>query len=629
MSLYKESTDFFHAPVSGKYMEYGYMGYHKNDGVAVFRFWAPDADSVALVGDFCDWCDGISMSRTVSDGMWEVTLKDAEVSEGDKYKYKILSHGKVRYAPDPFAFSSEVSSETASVICDIYSEYKWKDNGWLDYRGKYARSFSRLPLNIYELHMGSWKHGENDTPYTYEEMARELAPYVKQMGYTHIEIMPIVEPCRNILGDLTHFSLFAPSSRFGTPIDFKSFVDSMHEAGIGVILDWLEDPFSQSKDNNVIFEDILGAFFGEDHAAGAASSVEEMELLRNCLEKFLISNADYWIKEYHLDGLCVENTDSLLYFKILKMVEDRITSLGGAQSSEPFLRRLNIHIKGESPDTLMIAGNISAKDNAVGYDRGGLGFDIKWNSSRSNSILEYAAMDFYSRKYSHEKIKFSSEGGHDGRSIIPVSHNEVSRGRRSFLDGMSGDYWRKFAGVRAFLGYIMTQPGKKLTFMGTEVGQFRECNYKRDIEWFLLEYESHAKLQYYISELNHFYLSSPPLWENEDKGGSFAWIEPADSDRGVISYRRLGNDGKELIIIVNFTPNVYENYTLGVPVPSVYAEALNSDSKRFGGSGVINDRDIVTDAKPHNFYPYSLKLRIPPLAMTVLRLKRKKIQRKI
>ena len=613
------------------YRAYEYLGAHKTDDGYIFRVWAPNADRIFLAGDFNNWGEDAPLERISEAGIWEITLGNDRISAGNKYKYKIYGCGQVHFKADPYATEAGLPPETASVV-PTQSEYEWRDGGWLAYRKKNAGKFYSLPMNIYELHMGSWKRHEDGTPFSYTELARDLAPYVKQMGYTHIEMMPITEyPFEGSWGYQVS-SYFAPTTRYGTSDELKSFIDSMHEAGIGVILDWVPAHFPKDRFGLYEFDGKpLYEYQGADRMEHAGWGTRRFDVGRNEVQSFLISSASYWLREFHIDAIRVDAVASMIYLDYDKLPGEWVPNIYGDNrclEAIAFFRKLNSHVKGEFPDALMIAEESTAWANITTFDNEGLGFDLKWNMGWMNDTLAYAELDPIYRKYHHNNLNFSLTYSFNEKYILSISHDEVVHGKRSFLDKMSGDYWQKFAGARAFMGYMMTHPGKKLNFMGGEIGQFREWDYEGEIEWFLLEYESHAKFQRYVAELNHFYLSQPALWQIEGSWDGFKWIDPDDNERSIISYRRIAKDGKELLVLINFTPVVYENFLLGTDVSGTYEEIFNSDDARFGGSGVINEGDLKTTGKGISSCRDSVEIRVPPLAVTVLRCKRKAPVRK-
>ena len=610
---------FYHQGTN--YMSYAYMGAHKTDDGYVFRVWAPNADRIFVVGSFNDWSESLPMHRLTEGGIWECTVTCDTVSEGDLYKFKIMRGDRAIYKADPYAFYAQLPPDTASVICDIEG-YRWRDAGWLSHRKKHAPDVYREPMNVYEVHLGSWKRHADGRPYSYSELATELSTYVKQMGYTHVELMPVAEHPFDGSWGYQVGSYYAPTSRFGTPADFMGFVDSMHEAGIGVILDWVPAHFP--KDEHGLYEfdgQPLYEYQGSDRIEHAGWGTRRFDVGRNEVECFLVSNASFWFDKYHVDGLRVDAVASMIYLDYDKKPGEWVPNVDGNNrclEAIAFFRKLNAHIKGLYPDVLMIAEESTAWSNVTTFDHDGLGFDMKWNMGWMNDTLAYAMTDPLFRKYEHQKMTFSMTYAFSERYLLPISHDEVVHGKKSFLDKMEGDYWQKFASARAFLGYMMTHPGKKLFFMGSEIGQFREWDFASQIEWFLLDYDMHAKFQYYTAELNHFYLASSPLWQRDDSWDGFRWIDADNSAQSILSYRRIDEAGKEQIVLLNFTPVAREDFLLGVPDVGEYRECFNSDEERFGGSGVCNVGVLQTEAVFMHGMPQSLRLRVPPLGMLIV-----------
>lgn len=611
------------------YNAYDYMGVHKVRSGYVFRLWAPGADKVLLTGDFNDWGESIPLLKTTDGGIWETAVNGRTVSPGDKYKYKIYRGDKIYYKADPYATCTAPPPETASLIPD-FEKYEWHDSGWMNFRKKTARDYYSLPMNVYELHLGSWNRHDYSTPLNYTELARELAPYVKQMGYTHIEIMPIAEYPNDASWGYQACSYFSPTARYGSAKQFKCFVDSMHEAGIGVILDWVPAHFP--KDSHGLYEfdgAPLYEYAQEDRREHRVWGTRMFDLGRNEVVSFLISNADWWIREFHIDALRVDAVSAMIYLDFDKRRgEWTPNKLGDNRCLEgiEFLKKLNLHVKHEFPDVLMIAEESSSWQHVTGFQNGGLGFDMKWNMGWMNDTLSYAALEPRMRKYDHTKLNFPMTYAFDEKYILPISHDEVVHGKRSYLDKMPGDYWQKFAGARAFMGYMMTLPGKKLSFMGAEIGQFREWDYNGTTEWFLLDYETHAKFQRYVAELNHFYLSQPALWQIDDSWEGFEWIEPDDAAQSIISYRRRARNGEELLIIINFTTSAYNGFLLGTDKDGEYEEIFNSDDVRFGGSGMINAFVYKTTDKPIGRCKNSIEIKVPPLGIAIFRAKQNNIK---
>ena len=608
------------------YKAYEYLGAHKTEDGYVFRVWAPNAERICVVGDFNNWTDICPMSRKTQGGIWEAFLASASVKPGDKYKYKIYNNGRAVCKSDPYGFAAELPPDTASVIADIEG-YQWRDKGWLTHRKKKAGKFSSEPLNIYEMHLGSWKRHDDGSLYTYAEIAEELAPYVKQMGYTHVELLPVMEHPFDGSWGYQVCSYYAPTARHGTPEDFMAFVDSMHEAGIGVILDWVPAHFPKDEHGLYEFDGVpLYEYQGWDRIEHEGWGTRRFDVGRNEVQCFLVSNAMFWIEKYHVDGLRVDAVASMLYLDYDKRPGEWVPNVYGENKcleAIAFFQKLNGWLEGKHPDVLMIAEESTAWGNLTKFSDGGLGVDAKWNMGWMNDSLAYIAEDPLFRKYHHEKMTFALTYSFNEKYILSISHDEVVHGKKSLLDKAWGDYWQKFAGTRAYLGFMMTHPGKKLLFMGSEFGQFIEWKYDDQLDWFLLDYDSHSKFQHYVSELNHLYLKTPAMWQVDDSWDGFKWIDADNREQSIFSYRRIDKKGNEIIVLVNFTPVVREDFMLGVPFSGVYEEIFNSDAEAFGGSGVVNIGDMKTIGRSWNFLPDAIKLRVPPLGMTVIKCKRK------
>ena len=615
------------------YKAYEFLGAHRSGVSVVFRVWAPAADSVSVVGDFNAWTPGASpMTRITEGGVWEAKLPRKILGDGNfKYKYVIKRGDRELFKADPYGYFCECPPDTASVFCDI-SGYEWHDRGWMKYRkGNFGKEFYKQPINIYEVHAGSWKKHEDGSYYSWRELAEELAPYVKQMGYTHVELLPIAEHPFDGSWGYQVCGYYAPTSRFGTPHDFMAFVDKMHSCGIGVILDWVPAHFP--KDAHGLYEfdgSPLYEYQGWDRIEHAGWGTRRFDVGRNEVQAFLVSNADFWARNYHIDGLRVDAVASMLYLDYDKMPGEWIPNVYGDNrclEAEAFFKKLNSHMQGEFPDVMMIAEESSNWPHLTGTTEEGLGFSMKWDMGWMNDTLSYLEMDPIYRKYHHNKLTFSMMYAFGERYVLPISHDEVVHGKRSLINKMPLSYELKFAGVRAFMGYMMTHPGKKLMFMGSEIGQFREWDYEGAIEWFLLDYELHAKLQYYFSKLNHFYLENPELWENEGSWDGFRWINADDSDNSVLTYRRIGDadkDGRasEIIVAVNFTPVRRDEYRLHLPEAGEYEEIFNSDLREYGGYGDCNPHPLYTYDTPYERLPYAVNVTLPPLSTVIFKKKK-------
>ena len=605
------------------YRAYEFMGAHREGDTISFRVWAPNAQEVFLVGDFNAWEESDPMQRITDGGIWEYVLSSERVREGQLYKYKIKTNDRVLYKSDPYGTHTRAPSETATAV-GFSDDYIWRDGGWLSYRKKKGSAWNREPINIYELHLGSWKRHEDGSYFSYAEIAGDLAPYLKQMGYTHVELMPVMEHPFDGSWGYQICSYYAPTSRFGTPKDFMGFVDSMHEAGIGVILDWVPAHFP--KDEHGLYEfdgKPLYEYQGWDRIEHYGWGTRRFDVGRNEVQSFLVSNAMFWLEKYHVDGLRVDAVASRLYLDYDRAPGEWLpNSYGGNQCLEAiaFFKKLNGCVREHYPDALVIAEESTAWPHITGIEEDGLGFSFKWNMGWMNDTLAYAGKDPIYRKYHHENLTFSMTYAFSERFVLPLSHDEVVHGKGSLLRKMSGDPWQKFASLRAFFGYMMTLPGKKLSFMGNEFGQAEEWNHDAGLSWGLLDQELHTSLQHYVSELNHLYLETPALWQIDDSWDGFSWIDPDDRDRSIISYRRRDRSGKELLVLINFTPVVYEDFLLSVPSKGGYREIFNSDHLCFGGSGVINEGLLSSQTYENEAEPtYRLRLRVPPLGMTILK----------
>ena len=604
---------------------YHYLGAHREGGRCVFRVWAPHADAVFAVGDFNGWRETCPLSRVSGKGVFEGGVPEAEVPEGCLYKFLIYTPNGAIYKADPYAFQTQRPPETASVFCDPFS-YPWQDEGWMRYRAESAKNFYALPLNIYEMHALSWKRRADGSPLCWGELAAELAPYLKQMGYTHVELLPVAEhPFEGSWGyQITGY--FAPTARLGTPREFAAFVDAMHGAGTGVILDWVPAHFP--KDAHGLFEfdgAPLYEYQGKDRMEHHGWGTRCFDVGREEVQSFLISNAAFWAEVYHIDGLRVDAVSSMLYLDYDRAAGEWVPNVYGDNrnlEAIAFLRKLTDRMRAAHPDVLMIAEESTAYPAVTGDPPAGLGFSLKWNMGWMNDALDYAAAGYGARKYRHNKTTFSLTYAFSERFLLPVSHDEVVHGKRSLLDRMPGKYAEKFAGVRAFLGYMMTHPGKKLLFMGCEIGQFCEWDYGRAVEWFLLSYDSHAALQRYVAALNNFYLATPALYECDDSFAGFVWIDPDNAAQSVLSYCRRDARGGEVTVILNFSPEKRENFRQGLPARGEWEEVFNSDRAEFGGGGIENSR-IVTEDIPFHGLPQSAALTLPPLSVLVLRCRRK------
>ncbi len=571
------------------FKSYDYLGAHKEKNGIVFRVWAPHADEVFVVGDFCEWGNGLRMKRITSDGVWEGLLQNDDFGEYSTYKYKIRNGDREIYKSDPYAFHFETPPSTASKFYDIEG-FDWQDEGWLKNRKKLSPNIYASPVNIYELHLLSWKTHEDGTPLSYLEIANELPSYVKQMGYTHVEFMPVMEHPYDGSWGYQVCGYYAPTSRLGTPKDFMVLVNELHKSGIGVILDWVPAHFPKDAHGLYEFDGApLYEYQGQDKMENRGWGTRRFDVGRNEIECFLVSNAAFWAEKYHIDGLRVDAVASMLYLDYEKKPGEWLPNSKGDNrclEAIAFFRILNSYMKKEFPDVLMIAEESTAWPHVTGFeDDESLGFTMKWNMGWMNDFLSYVETDAYFRKYIHEKITFSMMYAFNESYVLPISHDEVVHGKKSFLDKMPGEYDMKFSGARAFMTFIICHPGKKLSFMGNEIGQFREWDYKGQIEWFLLDYDRHAQMQRFTADLNNLYLERKELWECDSSWDGFRWIDADNRDESIFSFRRISKKGEELILIANLTPVERPNFHLGVPYPGKYEVLICSDDAIYGGSG--------------------------------------------
>ena len=603
---------YFHQGTN--FHSYDYLGCHEkitNNGYEyTFRVWAPNADSVMLVSDFTSWDNGLQMQKNVEAGVWEIVFSSNQSLIGKCYKYKIWNRGNCYYKADPYAFYSETLTKTASIVYNI-DNYEWNDANWFKYKKSIFKKNSEsnyysAPLNIYEMNLASWKTrngysnagGENYL--NYREIADDLAPYLKKMGYTHVELMPIMEHPYDGSWGYQVSGYFAPTSRFGKPDDFMYFVNKLHECGVGIILDWVPAHFP--KDAHGLYEfdgQPLYEYQGHDRMEHKVWGTRFFDLGREEIQSFLVSNAMFWFRKYHIDGLRVDAVASMLYLDFDRAPGEWIPNEDGENKNKEaiaFLQKLNGTVFAEFGDALMIAEESTDWPMITKpVSQGGLGFNYKWNMGWANDMFEYVESDPVYRKYKHDKLTFPMMYAFNENYIYPISHDEVVHGKKSLIDKMYGNYDEKFSLMRAFLTYMMTMPGKKMTFMGTELAQFREWDYENQLEWFMLDFQRHREMQGFISSLNNFYLANKELWEIDNSWDGYEWIETNESNWNIISFKRKAIDKSELLIVVNFSPITRENYTVKLDESGKYEEIFNSDEYSYGGKGITNGKNIKSN----------------------------------
>ena len=604
------------------YDSYKFMGCHidRESYILSFTVWAPNAREVYLVGDFNNWSkNSHPMTNIGNSGVWNISLND--IKEGDAYKYNVVGcDGVSRLKSDPYAFFSELRPNTASIVYDL-EKYKWNDKKWQS--RKIDENINQMPMNIYEVHLGSWKRKWDGGFFSYEELY-EMIDYVKDMGYTHIEILPITEhPLDQSWGYQT-VGYYSSSSRYGKPNEFKAFIDKCHENEIGIIVDFAYSHFCKDDhglykfDGSPQFEykEILKS---ENIGWGTA----HFDLGKPEVNSFLISNAIYWFNEFHVDGIRVDAVSSMLYLDY-DIGEWRPNKYGGRENLEAidFLKKFNESIYKYTNNPIIVAEESTSWPMVTGPTyKGALGFTYKWNMGWMNDTLRYMEMDPVYKKYHHELITFSFMYAFSENFILPLSHDEVVHGKKSLLDKMPGDLWQKFAGLRTLYAYYMIHPGKKLLFMGSEFGQGLEWRYAYGLEWELLEVEPHIAMKQYVKSLNNLYKDEKALYEIDTSYDGFDFIDPHNNEQSVVVLMRKGKKSEDFIIaVINFTPVVHYDYKIGVPHAGTYEEVFNSDDKAFGGSGETMDgAELFAKYEKWHNKDYHITIKVPPLGVTLIK----------
>lgn len=601
---------------------YDYLGAHREEDGISFRVWAPNADAVYLTGDFNNWEPSIPMNKNSDGGIWSISVAENTLHSCDKYKYIIERDGILRYKSDPYAFFSETLKNTASLFFDL-DGYQWNDFEYLNKRkenAQYLHNDSMLPkpINIYEVHLGSWKKNPDGSYLSYQEYAEQLCNYLQEMGYTHVELMPMMEHPFDGSWGYQVCGYYAPTSRYGNPFDFMKFVDCMHAAGIGVILDWVPAHFP--KDAHGIYEfdgSPLYEYQGKDRMENRSWGTRCFDVGRTQVQSFLISNALFWLEKYHIDGLRIDAVASMLYLDYDKEPGEWNPNPDGSRinlQAVEFFKKLNAAVDQYHPDCMMIAEESTEYKNVT--NKKGLGFHFKWNMGWMNDSLDYIISSPDSRTEKHDKLTFSLMYSFKENYMLPISHDEVVHAKLSLIEKAYGNYEQKFATVRTYLAYMMTHPGKKLLFMGCEYGQFREWDEWGQLEWFMLDYEKHRKLRDYVKTLNHLYLETPALWEKDDSWDGFQWIHADNRKDHVYCYTRSDNAGKQVVVALNFSMRSYDEYCIPVSAYGWYRVILDTNNIDFGGDCTVLQQAIRT-RKSKNV-GYEIVIKLPPLSAILL-----------
>ncbi|MEN8249540.1 MAG: 1,4-alpha-glucan branching protein GlgB [Bacteroidota bacterium] len=596
-----------------------------NKSGTYFAVWAPSAKKVSVIGDFNSWNKDshVLKVRWDSSGVWEGFIPD--IGEGSIYKYLVLSEsGEELEKGDPYARHWEIPPKTGSIVWN--KKHRWRDKDWMTSKQEVANSH-QSPISVYEVHLASWKRRveEGNRSLTYRELSVELINYVKEMGFTHIEFMPVMEhPFGGSWGYQLH-GYFAPTSRFGSPVDFSYLVDKLHQAGIGVILDWVPSHFP-GDDHGLYQYDGTALYEHEDPRLGFHPDWNSyiFNYGRKEIRSFLISNAMFWLDRYHIDGLRVDAVASMLYLDYSRKEGEWVPNkYGGRENLDAisFLKDLNEAVYGDFPNIMMAAEESTSFPNVSRPTyQDGLGFGYKWMMGWMNDTLEYFKKNTYFRKYHHNEISFSLTYAFAENFMLPLSHDEVVHGKGPLIGRMPGDEWQRFANLRLLYGYMFTHPGSKLLFMGSEFGQTSEWDHDSSLDWHLLQYPIHNGVLQLIKDLNKVYRDEPALHELAYEGSGFEWIDYSDHDQSVLAYIRKGFEEEDKVIVVcNFTPLSHEKYRIGVPEGGSWKEILNTDNMKYSGSGFINTYEIKTDNTGHHNQPYSLCVKLPPLGVCILK----------
>ncbi|MDP4526640.1 1,4-alpha-glucan branching enzyme [Bacillus halotolerans] len=593
--------------------------YRELNGQSGYEFcvWAPRASEVRVAGDFNSWSGELHVMQKVNDhGIW--TLFVPGLKEKERYKYEIVTNsGETMLKADPYAFYSEVRPNTASLTYDL-AGYSWHDQKWR--KKQKAKTIYEKPVFIYELHLGSWKKHPDGTLYSYGELGQSLIPYIKEQGFTHIELLPVYEHPYDRSWGYQATGYYSPTSRFGTPHDLMRFVDECHQANIGVILDWVPGHFCKDSHGLYMFDGApLYEYQKERDRENWLWGTANFDLGKPEVHSFLISNALYWAEFYHIDGFRVDAVANMLYWP---NQDERHTNLYAVE----FLKKLNQTMREAYPHVMMIAEDSTEWPQVTGsVEEGGLGFHFKWNMGWMNDVLKYMETPAEQRRHCHQLVSFSLLYAFSEHFVLPFSHDEVVYGKKSLLHKMPGDYWQKFAQYRLLLGYMTAHPGKKLIFMGSEFAQFDEWKDTEQLDWFLNSFPMHQKASVFTQDLLRFYQKSKILYENDHRAQSFEWIDVHNEEQSIFSFIRYGRrHGEALIILCNFTPSVYHQYDVGVPFLTQYIEVLNSDNEKYGGSGQLNKKPLAAKAGAVHHKPCYITMTIPPYGISIMRAVKKR-----
>lgn len=607
---------------------YDFLGAHfinldGRNGV-IFRVWAPNAITVSLVGDFNNWNQKANYMYKIGGGVWELFIENLNEFAVYKFCIETVDHTNILKS-DPFAFHCQTRPENASMVFNT-NQYVWHDSYWMENRQN--TSSPDKPMNIYEIHAGSWKKYPDGNYFNYQKMADELIPYLKEMNYTHVQLMPLMEYPYDPSWGYQTTGYFAATSRYGTPCDLMALIDRCHMEGIGVIMEIVPSNFPKDDyglykfDGTCLYEDNNPKKGQRDSWGTCLFNFQRYEVI-----SFLISAVMFWFDKYHIDGMRIGAVSSMLYLDYGKKDGEWVPNrFGGNENLEAidFIKRLNKVVHMYHPSALTFAEeNTSWPKLTLPIEEGGLGFDYKWNMGWMNDTLHYMSLDPLWRPFNHDNLTFSFFYAFSERFILPISHDEVAHGKGSLISKMPGDYDSKFAGVRTFITYMYAHPGKKLVFMGCEIGQFDEWDSDSGIQWDLLKFEKHNALYTFFKAINKFYIEHKPLYELDNTPKGFEWIHRNDYTQSVIAFRRTDSDGNEIIAVCNFQPTVHENYMIGVPHFGEYEEIFNSDLTEFGGTGVSNTGTLTTVPMKIHGYKQGLSLTLPPLGVIYLKCTKK------